>query len=112
VYTSEDVKLLRECGIDPEVKKIEDYCNRPSATVQLVIDDLMFLREAHIQIDDETFMSVLLYENMHRNFSNCPDCHATTFSQHDSMCRHASVLWIPEWFEIVQAREANRKSMI
>jgi len=108
VYNSEDVNFLRDCGIDPEVKKIEDYCKRPSATVQLVIDDLMFLREAHIQIDDEMFTSVLHYENMHRDFTPCRGCKVTTFSQHDSMCRHASLLWIPEWFEIIQAREANR----
>jgi hypothetical protein len=108
----EDVKFLRDCGIDTEIGRIEDYCKRQTATVQLVIADLMFLREAHIRIDDETFTSVLRYENMHRNFGPCLGCRATTFSQHDSMCRHASVLWIPEWFEIVQAREANRKSMI
>jgi hypothetical protein len=39
VYTLEDVKFLRECGIDPEVGKIEDYledltehCKRSSGT--------------------------------------------------------------------------------
>ena len=39
VYTLEDLKFLRECGIDPEVGKIEDYlkdltehCKRPSGT--------------------------------------------------------------------------------
>src|SRR5229473_3401599 len=63
VYTSEDVKFLRECGIDPE-----------------------------------TFTSVLLSENMYRNIGPCLGCRVTTFSQHDSMCRHASVLWLPDWF--------------
>ena len=101
VYTLEDVNFLRDCGIDPETQRIEDYCKRPSAKVQWDIDDLCFLREAHIRIDDESFMSVLLYENMHRDFTPCRGCKVTTFSQHDSMCRHASVLWIPEWFEII-----------
>jgi len=108
VYTSEDVKFLRECGIDPETGRLEEHCNRPSATVQLDLTDLMFLREAHIRIDDETFTSVLLSENMHRNIGPCLGCRVTTFSQHDSMCRHASVLWLPDWFEIVQARDRNR----
>jgi hypothetical protein len=39
VYTLEDVKFLRECGVDPEVGRIEDHlkdrtehCKRPSGT--------------------------------------------------------------------------------
>jgi hypothetical protein len=108
VYTSEDVKFLRDCGIDPETQRIEDYCKWPSAKVQWDIGDLMFLREAHIRIDDETFTSVLHYENMHRDFAPCPDCRATTFTQHDSLCRYASLLWEPDWYEIVEARDRNR----
>jgi hypothetical protein len=102
------VKFLKQSGIDPQTAGIEAYCKPQTETVQLVLDDLMFLREAHIQIDDETFMSVLLYENMHRDFTPCSGCSVTTFGQHDPLCRHASVLWLPEWFDIIQAREEDR----
>jgi|SRR5579872_2098559 len=82
--------------------------NMKTYPLQLVLADLMFLRDAGVVIDDETFTSVLRYENMHRDFASCSDCGVTTFSQHDSLCRYASVLWLPEWFESVQARDRNR----
>jgi hypothetical protein len=72
-----------------------------------VLGDLIFFRDASIQIDEEMFVSVLQYENMHRDFAPCSGCRVTTFSQHDPLCRYASVLWLPEWHEIVQAREAD-----
>jgi hypothetical protein len=83
-----------------------------SIPVQFVLADLMFLRDAGVVIGDEMFESVLRYENMHRDFAPCPDCRVTTLHQHDPVCRYASVLWSPNWFEIIQAREANRESMI
>jgi hypothetical protein len=73
-------------------------------SVQFVLADLMFLRDAGVVIDDEMFRSVLHYENMHRNVAPCSDCRVTTFSQHDPLCRYASVLWLPDWFEIIQDR--------
>jgi hypothetical protein len=76
-------------------------------SVQFVLADLMILREAQVRIDDEMFGSVLRYENMHRNVAPCLDCGVTTFNQHDPQCRYGSVLWLPDWFEIVQAREVN-----
>ena len=79
-----------------------------SIPVQLILEDLIVLRDAGVVIDDEMFGSVLRYENMHRNFSPCPDCDVTTFSQHDPVCRYASLLWEPDWYEIVQARDRNR----
>ena len=107
VYSLEDVRFLHDCAIDPEIANIE--ARVPTGTTQLVLDDLMFLREAHIRIDDETFTSVLRHENLHRDFGSCSDCGVTTFSQHDRMCRRASVLWLPNWFEIVQARDRNSR---
>jgi hypothetical protein len=74
---------------------------------QFVLSDLMFLRDAQVRIDDEMFVSVLHYENMHRDFAPCSDCRVTTFGQHDPLCRYASVLWLPNWFETVQARDTN-----
>jgi hypothetical protein len=86
--------------------------NMKTYSVQFVLADLMFLRDAGVVIDDEMFTSVLRYENMHRNFASCSDCGVTTFNQHDSECRYASALWLPEWYEIIQARDTNRESMI
>lgn len=83
--------------------------NMKTYPMQLVVADLMFLRDAGVVIDEEMFESVLRYENMHRNFAPCPDCRVTTFSQHDPQCRYASVLWLPDWFEIIQAREIDRE---
>jgi hypothetical protein len=88
--------------------KKEQLWHRIQTGRQLVLNDLIFLRAAGVVIDDETFTSVLRYENMHRDFALCSGCHATTFSQHDPLCRYASVLWLPDWFEIIRAREANR----
>jgi hypothetical protein len=106
VYTLEDVKLLRDCGIDPEIGNIE--AKIPTQTTQFVLADLIFFRDASIQVDEEMFVSVLHHENMHRDFAPCSDCRVTTFHQHDPACRYASVLWVPEWYEIVEAREAAR----
>jgi hypothetical protein len=106
VYTLEDVKFLRAVGIDPEIGNIE--ARVPTGTAQFVLADLIFFRDARIRIDEEMFVSVLHYENMHKNCAPCFDCGVKTFSQHDCLCRHASVLWLPDWFEIVQDRERNR----
>jgi len=67
----------RSCQGSPQV---------PSGTEQFVVADLMFLL-AKVRIDEEMFVSVLRYENTHRNFAPCPDCRATTLSQHDPSCR-------------------------
>jgi hypothetical protein len=73
IYTSEDVKLLRDCGIDPEIGNIEAKIpTQTTQTTQLVLADLRFLREAHIRIDDETFMSVLLFEKYAPRFYAVP----------------------------------------
>jgi hypothetical protein len=76
-----------------------------SIPVQFVVADLIFLRDAGVVIDEETFVSVLHFENTHRNFAQCSGCGAVTFSQHDPLCRYASVLFLPDWFEIIQSRE-------
>jgi hypothetical protein len=59
VFTLGDVEFLRNCGIDPEVAKIEDHCKHTKSTEQLVLADLMFLRDLQVRIDDEMFVSVL-----------------------------------------------------
>jgi hypothetical protein len=76
--------------------------------MQWTIHDLILLKDAGIRIDAADFASVLACENLHRNFSACPDCCAVSFTQHQPSCRWASVLWLPDWFEIMQARDREQ----
>jgi hypothetical protein len=71
------------------------------------IQDFVFLKQGGIHIDEETFVQVREEENTHRNFTTCPGCCAMTFSQHQPSCSRASVLFLPNWFETVQARAAK-----
>lgn len=75
--------------------------------MQWVLTDLIFLRGARVAIDADTFASVLEYENRHYDFAPC-ECGTKSLEQHSMDCRRASILWETRWFEIVQAREANR----
>jgi hypothetical protein len=44
---------------------------------------------------EDYYARVLRYENKNRNFAACRFCGAKTFEQHDSNCRHASILMDP-----------------
>jgi hypothetical protein len=72
---------------------------------QWTIHDLILLKDAGVLIDAADFVSVLRYENLHRNFSACSHCCAVTWTQHQPSCPWASVLHDKNWFEILQGRE-------
>ena len=72
--------------------------------MQLALSDLVFLRKAQIAIDEETFASVLRFENEHHDFTSCLGCCAITFAQHQPCCPRASILFQNNWFEILAER--------
>jgi hypothetical protein len=70
--------------------------------MQWTLADLILLRGLRIAIDPEMFAKVLRTENIHRNFAPCSGCGVPTFCLHQFWCPYASVLWLPDWFEVVQ----------
>ncbi len=79
--------------------------------MQLTVQDLVFLREVAISIDEETFVSVRTSENTHRDFEKCPGCAALKSEQHQPSCRRASILFDPMWYEFLTGQnEESRKT--
>jgi hypothetical protein len=74
---------------------------------QLVLADLVRMREQGLAISREDFRSVFLCENKHRDFAACSGCGAKTFEQHETSCSLATVLVQPDWYEELQRRKAS-----
>ena len=74
---------------------------------QLVLADLVRMREQGLTISREDFRSVFLRENKHKNFAACSGCGAQTFEQHETSCSRATVLVQPDWYEELQRRNAS-----
>jgi len=69
---------------------------------QLTFADLFFLHENKIAVDVDDFASVLEHENKSWDIGSCGECGAQAFEQHQMECKHASVLWEPNWAETVK----------
>lgn len=76
--------------------------------MQFTVQDLVFLREVAIRIDEETLVSVRTCENTHRDFARCPGCGALRYEQHKQSCFRASILFEPTWYEFLTGQ--NEKS--
>jgi hypothetical protein len=74
---------------------------------QLVLADLVRLREQGLTISRKEFRSVFLRENKHRDFAACSGCGAKTFEQHETSCSRATALVQPDWYEELQQRKAS-----
>jgi len=75
---------------------------------QLVLADLVRMRDQGLTISREHFRSAFLYENKHRDFAACSGCGAKTFEQHEKTgCSRATVLVQPDWYEELQRRKAS-----
>jgi hypothetical protein len=74
---------------------------------QLVLADLVRMREQGLTISREDFRSAFLYENKHRDFAACSGCGAKTFEQHEMSCSRATVLVQPDCYEELQRRKAS-----
>lgn len=80
--------------------------------MQWVLQDLMFLREAGISIDRETFDSVLAYENCNWGLYDCALCGTPSMGQHANFCKLASILWESDWYQRVQEVEDRPKKLV
>jgi hypothetical protein len=69
------------------------------------VRDLMLLKDAGVEIDDETLASVLPFENLHRDFVPCSGCGARSWQQHHPSCPRASILFDDNWYDIMWQRE-------
>jgi ribosomal protein L37E len=74
---------------------------------QLVLADLVRMRDQGLTISREDFRNAFLYENKHRAFAACSGCGAKTFEQHKTSCSRATVLVEPDWYEELQRRKAS-----
>jgi transposase len=72
--------------------------------MRLTAQDLVFLREVAISIDQETLVSVRTAENTHRDYARCPGCGALRYGQHKPSCYRASILFEPTWYEFLTGR--------
>jgi len=73
--------------------------------MQLVLQDLIFLKKCGIRIDADTFEQVRDAENVHRDFARCQHCCAISMSQHQPSCPRASILWEPLWYEMLKDQD-------
>jgi hypothetical protein len=64
------------------------------------LNDLVLLRDAGVKIDADIFAEAFHYENKHRNLGPCFECGARTFDQHELACSHATILAMPNWYEL------------
>jgi hypothetical protein len=69
--------------------------------MKLTVQDLVFLREVAISIDEETFVSVRISENTHLDCVRCPGCAALRHEQHKPSCPRASILFERTWYEFL-----------
>jgi len=74
---------------------------------QLVLADLVRMRDQGVTISRGDSRSVFLYENKHRDFAACSGCKAKTFEQHETSCSRATVLAQSDWYEELQRRKAS-----
>jgi hypothetical protein len=74
---------------------------------QLVLPDLVRMRDQGVPISREDSRSVFLCENKHRDFAACSGCGAKTFEQHETSCSRATVLVQPDWYEELQRKKAS-----
>jgi hypothetical protein len=78
----------------------------------MTLNDLVFLLEAHVTIDDDLLERARHYENTHRDLGACHGCCALTGTQHQPSCPRASILHDPEWRKRIQPqREAIVKRL-
>jgi len=75
--------------------------------IQLVLADLVRMRDQGLTVSREDFRSAFLYENKHRDFAACSGCGAKTFEQHETSCSRATVLAQSDWYEELQRRKAS-----
>jgi hypothetical protein len=69
------------------------------------IRDLVFLRDAGVKIDTDIFADAFEYENRnYRSIALPCECGAQPLESHKLECKHATVLVLPDWYEIVSAR--------
>jgi hypothetical protein len=74
----------------------------------MTLPDLVFLKQAAVLIDVESFAEALEYENKHLDFSACHGCGAVTWEQHKLECPRSSILAMPDWYHEIQRRDASR----
>jgi hypothetical protein len=72
--------------------------------MSMTLSDLVFLKQAGIFIDVDTFAVAFDYENKHRDFSTCHGCGAVTWQQHKLECPRSSILTMANWYAEVQRR--------
>ena len=63
---------------------------------QLVLADLVRMREQGLTIIREDFRCVFLHENKHRDFAACSGCGAKTSEQHETSCSRTTALVQPD----------------